>query len=95
MPVDLSDLEAAGLPSELVDRPDVRSFLRWRLSVRVADLMEDVAAATVVRMERDRVLSRAVELMREAATQTDLFAAAALVKGNGTGATTSAGAIPR
>jgi hypothetical protein len=57
--------------------------------------MEDVAAATVARMERDRVLSRAVELMREAATQADLFAAAALAQGNDTGVTTSAGAIPR
>jgi carboxyl-terminal processing protease len=91
----LNDLEAAGLPSELVDRPEVRSFLRWRLSVRVADRMEDVAAGTVIRMERDRVLTRAVELMREAATQTDLFAAAALAREKGTGAITSAGAIPR
>ncbi len=91
----LSNLEAAGLPSELVDRPAVRSFLRWRLRVRVADRMEDVAAATVARMERDRVLSRAVELMREAATQADLFDAAALAKENDTGVTTSAGAIPR
>ena len=91
----ISGLEAAGLPAELVNRPEVRSYLRWRLSVGVADRMEDVAAATMARMERDRVLSRAVELMRDAATQSDLFAAAAEANGSGSGATTSAGATPR
>ena len=91
----LSWLEAAGLPSELVDRPDIRSYLRWRLSVGVADRMEDVAAATMARMERDRVLSRAVDLMREAATQGDLFAAAEEANRSGANATTSAGPVAR
>ena len=91
----ISGLEAAGLPAELVNRPEVRSYLRWRLRVGVADRMEDVAAATMARMERDRVLSRAVDLMRDAATQSDLFAAAAEANGSGAGATTSAGATPR
>ena len=91
----ISGLEAAGLPAELVNRPEVHSYLRWRLSVGVADRMEDVAAATMARMERDRVLSRAVEFMRAAATQSDLFAAAAEANGSGAGATTTAGATPR
>ena len=91
----LSWLEAAGLPSELVERPDIRSYLRWRLSVGVADRMEDVAAATMARMERDRVLSRAVDLMREAATQGDLFAAAEEANRSGANATTSAGPVAR
>ena len=88
-------LKAAGLPAELVDRPEIRSYLRWRLNVSVADRMEDVAAGTMARMERDRVLSRAVELMRDAATQSDLFAAVAQANGSGASATTSAGATPR
>ena len=91
----ISDLEAAGLPPELVNRPEIRSYLRWRLSVSVADRMEDVAAATMARMDRDRVLSRAIELMRDAATQSDLFAAVAQANGSGASATTSAGATPR
>ena len=88
-------LEDAGLPAELVARSEVRSYLLWRLTVRVADRMEDVSAATMARMERDRVLSRAVELMRDAATQSDLFAAAAQANENGAGAAMSAGATPR
>ena len=91
----LSGLEAAGLPSELVNRLDVRSFLRWRLSVGVADRMEDVAAAAMARMERDRVLSLAVELMREAVTQGDLFAAAEEANRSGANATTSAESVAR
>jgi len=91
----ISVLEAAGLPAELVDRPEIRSYLRWRLSVSVADRMEDVAAATMARLERDRVLSRAVDLMRDATTQSDLFAAAAEANGSDARAITSAGATPR
>jgi carboxyl-terminal processing protease len=91
----ISGLEAVGLPAELVNRPEVRSYLRWRLSVGVADRMEDVAAATMVRMEKDRVLARAVELMRDASTQSDLFAAAAEANGIGAGAATSAGVTSR
>ena len=90
----MSGLESVGLPAELAARPEIRAYLRWRLSVSVADRMEDVAAATTVRMERDRVLSRAVELLRGATTQSDLFAAAAQANESGAAATVR-GAIAR
>lgn len=72
----LKKLAAAGLPQELLDKPDVKSYLRWRLTVSVDDRMEDFAAATMARTTRDRVLARALELMKNANTQADLFAAA-------------------
>ncbi len=79
-------LAEAGLPPELVDREEIRSYLRWRLTVGVADRMDDVAAATMARMERDGVLGRAVDLLSEAATQNDLFVAASAERSTETAA---------
>ena len=70
-------LEAAGLPAELVEKPEIKSYLRWRLTVAVADRLEDFAAASMARTTRDPVLTRALELMRGAQNQDDLFAGAA------------------
>lgn len=69
-------LEAAGLPAELMERPEIQSYLRWRLTVAVDDRLDDFAAATMARTSRDPVLTRALELMRSASTQTELFTAA-------------------
>ena len=43
----LAELGKAGLPAALLDRAEVRSYLRWRLGVNVADRMEDFTAASV------------------------------------------------
>ena len=74
----------AGLPADLVAKPEIQTYLRWRLYVSVADRLENFPAATVARMERDNVLSRAVEMMRNATTQQDLFTAAARAKAEAT-----------
>jgi carboxyl-terminal processing protease len=73
----LKGLEAAGLAPELVQRPEIKSYLRRRLTIAVADRMDDFAGATMERAARDPVLTRAIELMRESATQADLFVGAA------------------
>jgi carboxyl-terminal processing protease len=71
----LEGLETAGLPPEMLVRAEIRGYLRRRLTVQVADRLDDFAAAT---MERpDRVLARALELMRASDTQAGLFAEAA------------------
>ena len=79
-------LAEAGLPLELVEREEIRTYLRWRLTVGVADRMDDVAAATMARLERDGVLGRAVDLLTESATQNDLFVAASAEKSMDTAA---------
>ena len=73
----LKTLEEAGLPGTLLERAESQHYLRWRLTVNVADRLEDFPTATMTRVERDPVLSRALELMLEATTQPELFASAA------------------
>jgi len=73
----LKGLEGAGLAADLVERPEIKNYLRRRLSISVADRMEDFAGATMERATRDPVLTRAIELMKESTTQADLFAGAA------------------
>ena len=90
----MKGLEAAGLPPEVAHKPEVRDYLGWRLRVAVADRLDDIADATVVRMERDAVLSRAVDLMRAAETQSDLFDAADKAGASTAPATTAKVAAP-
>src|SRR5207253_1035200 len=71
----LKSLVAAGLPADLVQKPDVRGYLRWRLTVSVEDRMDDFSDATMARTQRDPVLARALELVKTANTQADLFTA--------------------
>ena len=80
-------LRSAGLPAEFAEGAEVRSYLRWRLGVSVAERMDDLAAAAVTRMERDPVLTRAVELMSRATTQSELFAMVAQPAVDGEAAT--------
>ena len=91
----MNGLKGAGIPAEIADKPEVRSYLRWRLNVAVADRLGSVADATVARMRRDAVLTRAVELMRGAQTQTDLFTEAATASSAAPGATTGKAQPPK
>ena len=71
----VATLASAGL-AEQVASEEILDFLRWRLTINVADRMEDVAAATMARAERDPVLRLSLALLGEATTQEELFAAA-------------------
>lgn len=77
----LASLEAEGIPSELLEDPEVRGYLAWRSRISVADRMDRLGASAAVRMERDRVLAQAVELLRGHPTQTELFALARELSG--------------
>lgn len=66
-------LIAAGLPTELMQKPEIRTYLRWRLTIALDDRMEDFASATLARATRDPVLARAIEMMKTATTQAELF----------------------
>ena len=72
-------LASAGLEDQ-VGSEEIRGYLRWRLTINVADRMEDVAASTMARAERDPTLRLALALLGEAETQDELFAEAALEK---------------
>jgi carboxyl-terminal processing protease len=87
----IGGLATAGL-GEMASRDEIRRYLRWRLNVAVADRMEDVAAGTVARLERDPVLKTALDLLSGATTQTELFAEAERVKALG-GASASMGVV--
>jgi len=62
--------------SEDVLGPEVRDYLAWRLRADIASRRELDVRSLEIRMERDRVLARAVKLLEEAGSQGDLFAEA-------------------
>ena len=69
-------LEGEWLPDEQLTDPAVRSYLRWRALISVAQRMDDMGAETDFRMERDPVLAEAVRLLRASTSQVQLFQAA-------------------
>ena len=71
-------LLAEGVPQEAMDATGVRNYLDWRARMGAAERVKDFGRAAMVRMERDPVLTEAVELLRTAASQAELFAAAEL-----------------
>lgn len=76
----VASLEEAGLAAGAADDPAARRYLSWRIRARIAERMDDPVRALEIRMERDRVLARAVQLVEEADSQTDLFAAASRLR---------------
>lgn len=66
-------LEGEGLDSELLQDPDVRDWLVWRVEMAVAQRMDDIAAEALVRMRRDPVLTEALQLLGRASSQEELF----------------------
>lgn len=79
----LADLEAEGVPAELLADAEARDYLAWRARWAIADRMglDYVGASTRIRMERDPVLQTALDMLSGAADQRALFAEAALRRG--------------
>lgn len=71
----LEALRAEGLPSEVLEHPDVPSYLSWRARIAFADRVNHSQHALEYQAERDRVLAAAIRFLEEAHSQTDLFAA--------------------
>lgn len=77
----VEQLREAGLPSELLDDPVARSYLRWQARLAVADRAKDIGLAAEIRRERDPVLTEAIRLLEQAGdSQGDLFVAADLAR---------------
>jgi carboxyl-terminal processing protease len=83
----LTKLRGEGVPGDLLDNPEVKQYLAWRARVLIADRLNNIGASVRVRMERDPVLTEAMELLQQARTQDELYAAAKRLNGTrmGTG----------
>ncbi|MFQ5536573.1 MAG: S41 family peptidase [Gemmatimonadota bacterium] len=81
----LDSMVAEGLPEEVLSAPGVRDYLAWRARLGIAQRMNDVGHEARFRMERDRVLARAVRLLDEASTQAELYTLVAAEAEPGTG----------
>lgn len=73
----VDQLETEGLPAEAIDDPVAREYLSWQTRISIAERLDDFPLATQYRMERDNVLTAAVQLMEAADSQGELFAFAA------------------
>jgi hypothetical protein len=71
----MSSLVAEGLPANVAENPQVRTYLRWRSRIAVAQRMEEVGLEAGVIAERDPVLAEAIHLLETNDTQAELFTA--------------------
>jgi len=67
-------LAGEGLPQELVENPEVRDYLDWRLRMAFAQRVQHFDHALEYQAERDRVLAAAMEFLETTASQAELFA---------------------
>jgi hypothetical protein len=71
----IRSLEDEGVPAEVLQHPDVRGYLSWRVRIAFADRVGHQGHALEFQAERDRVLRKAIEFLTNARTQSELFAA--------------------
>ncbi|MCA9737500.1 MAG: S41 family peptidase [Gemmatimonadota bacterium] len=81
-------LIAEGLPTAALDATGVRDYLYWRTRIAAAERADALGLAMAYRMERDPVLTAAIELLEKASSQRELFSDA-MVWSGGTGSTPS------
>ena len=72
----IARLVEEGLSEDQLSDEGVRTYLRWRGRITVAQRMDDLGAEADIRMERDPVLSEAVRLLLNSTSQVQLFEAA-------------------
>ena len=71
----MDQLEAEGLPADLIQNPEARDYLSWRVRMAFAQRAEHFNHALEFQAERDRVLAEAIKLLEASENQGDLFAA--------------------
>ena len=69
----VSSLQSEGLSTDLLDTPEVRSYLLWRAELATAQRMSDIGGEAEIRTRRDPVLSEAILLLQLTSTQEQLF----------------------
>ncbi len=70
----IDGLLTEGIPSDAIEAPGVRDYLSWRVRMDSAERANRLGLALTHRMERDRVLSLAVDMLSESPDQNALFA---------------------
>lgn len=80
----IESLAGEGIPSDVLASTDAVSYLDWRVRWAIADRMglDYFGASAEVRMERDPVLTTAVEMLSGTTNQRGLFADAAARRGD-------------
>jgi hypothetical protein len=76
----LDQVREAGISPELVSDPAIDSYLRWRLEFALQQRLGNDGRAAEVRAERDPILREAVDLLRSAGSQAELFREAERVR---------------
>lgn len=89
----VDQIREAGITAELADDPVIHSYLRWRLDFALQQRLGNDGKAAEVRAQRDPILREAVELLRSAGSQAELFREAERVR-TATGPRTPAAAPP-
>jgi len=69
-----------GIDEEYLENPLVASYLEWRVSILVAERMDQLGRSIEFRSQRDPVVAEAIRLLKSVGTQEDLFAAADRVR---------------
>ena len=69
-----------GIDEEYLENPLVASYLEWRVSILVAERMDQMGRSIEFRSQRDPVVAEAIRLLKSVGTQEDLFAAADRVR---------------
>jgi carboxyl-terminal processing protease len=69
----LQAMKDEGVPAELLDDQERKDYLSWRARIAIADRMDRLGDAAMVRMERDTVLEEAVRLLTQFPDQIALF----------------------
>ena len=68
-------LQEEGVPAEVLEEPDVPRYLSWRARIAFEDRVGHEGHALEFQAERDRVLEKAIQFLKGARTQAELFAA--------------------
>jgi carboxyl-terminal processing protease len=87
-------LRSEGVPAEVLEHPDARAYLHWRVRMSFADRLGNTQAALQSQAERDKVLEEAIRLLEKAGSQADLFASADREAARSRGAPDPAPSLP-
>ncbi len=71
----MEELREKGIPQEILDHPDSRSYLSWRAHMAFENRLDHKAHALEYQTTRDPVLAEALRLLADSGSQSELFAA--------------------
>jgi carboxyl-terminal processing protease len=72
----MASMQEEDVEQQFVDDEQIRSYVKWRVNVRLSDRMDRPDVSLEWRRTRDPVLDEAIRLLKGAESQTGLFSAA-------------------